>query len=471
MATLDSASPQPAPRWRDLLFGRWAPVAWTLSLGTGMHATAWYILATALPSAVADVGGAHLVSWIVSIYLIASIVSGSASGLLKARLGSRPLLLAATAVFIAGTVLAAGAPTMWLVIVGRVLQGAGEGVIWAVSAMLVKDLFPLAAVPSMYGVLAVVWALAAVIGPLLSGVLTEAVSWRGALLSMVPFAILYAGMVAFILPPVAPSRAGQRFPLGRLLVIGLGVVALSVGGTQARVEAAFAALVLAVLIVAVALRADARSAVPLFPRRLLSTRAAAPLGIWILTLMFCAEAAVSVYGALLVQTLFGASPVVAGYVLAIVAFAWTVTALLTARLSGPSADGAIVAGPLLLVIGLTGLALALDAMSFTGVCVTFAVIGAGFGVAYTFVTQRVLGGAADNESDVTAGALPTLESAGAAFGAALAGLAGNLAGIAALGEIATVRDAAVWVIAIATLLALPAVVGAVALVRLVPARR
>jgi MFS family permease len=466
MSTSADAIAATPPSWSELLLGRLGATAWTLSLGTGMHAIAWYILATALPSTVEDVGGAPLVSWIVSTYLIASIVSGAASGLVKARFGSRPLLLIATALFLAGTLTAAVAPTMEIVILGRTLQGAGEGVIWAVSAMLVKDLFPNATIPAMYGILAVVWSLGAVFGPLLSGVLTEAAGWRGALLGMVPLVLVYAFMVAFVLPPVAPSRASLRFPFGRLLIVAAGVVALLVGGVSTHAGASLAALLLALAIVAGALRLDAAADIRLFPRRLLAPTTVVPLGIWTMTLMFAAEAAVSVYAALLAQLLFGASPMVAGYAMAIVAFAWTASALATARRGTRVADAGIVAGPALLVVGHAGVAMALVASSFAGFCLALALVGTGFGVAYTFVHQRVLAAAETDESDVTAGALPTLEAAGAAFGAGLAGLCGNLLGLGDPGQIDRFRDAAAWVMAGAAVVALPAVAGAIALVRI-----
>ncbi|MBM3584921.1 MAG: MFS transporter [Alphaproteobacteria bacterium] len=460
-----NSSANPPPTWDELLFGRYAAVAWTLCLGTAMHATAWYILATALPSTVADVGGAALVSWVVSIYLVASIVTGSASGLLKSRYGSRPVVVVAATVFLIGTVVAATATSMAMVVAGRALQGFGEGVIWAVTTILVKDLLPNEAVPPMYAILGVVWAAAAVIGPLASGILVEVWSWRGALWSLLPIAVVYIALVQFVVPPVAPSRAELRFPLLRLLLIAAGVVALSVGAAIADPMPSALALAIAVALIAGTLIADGGARTPLFPRDLMRRGAVAPTGIWVLTLMFCAEAGVSVYVALLAQQLFGASPVVAGYILAVVAFAWTSGALAVARARRSVVDILILAGPILLVAGLVGTAVAFAAHALILLIVALVVVGLAFGFAYTFVAQRVLAHARPEESDVTAGALPTLEATGAAFGAALAGLVGNLTGIAALGDPDALRSGAVWVMALGAAIATPAVLGAFVLVR------
>jgi predicted MFS family arabinose efflux permease len=454
------------PTWGELMFGRYAAVAWTLCLGTGMHATAWYILATALPSTVADVGGATIMSWVVSMYLVASIVTGSSAGLLKSRFGARPVLIVGCLVFLAGTILAASASSMPMVVAGRALQGAGEGLIWAVTTMLVKDLLPIEAVPPMYAILGVVWSLAAVLGPLMSGLLVESVGWRGALLSMAPFGLLFLALVLTALPPVPPSRSSLSFPLPRLLLIAAGVVALSIGGVIAAPVPAAVALVVAVAFVAVALVADRRATTALFPRDLTRLRSIPSIGIGSLTVMFLAEASIGVFVALLAQTVFGMTPLVAGYTLAVVAFAWTLSALLVARITGPLAEVFIVAAPVLLVVGMAATAVALGLRDLTVLFVALVVIGVAFGLAYTLVSQRVLGAARPEESDVTAGALPTLEAAGAAFGAAIAGLVGNMAGIAAIDDPAAMASAGAWVMVVSTVLALPAVAGAIALIRL-----
>jgi hypothetical protein len=354
------------------------------------------------------------------------------------------------------------------VVVGRALQGLGEGVIWAVSIMLVRDLFPLNAVPPMYGVLAVVWALSAAFGPLLSGLLTDWISWRGAIWSMAPPAVAFAALVHLVLPPVAASRSTMRFPFGRLLAIGLGVFALSLAAAVAEPASAAVALLFALLVVGLALRADGRAAVSLFPRKLLALGRAAPLGIWILTLMYCAESAVGVYTPLLVQVLFDTPALFAGYCLAVVALAWSGSAILVARVTGPWVEGLIVAGPALLVLGLAMLAIAFAGGGLPAIGIALAAIGLGFGFSYTFLTQRILANVVEGEGDVTAGALPTLEAAGAAFGAALAGLIGNLAGIVEFGSPDAMRGGAGWVMGVSAAISALALCGAVALVRLRP---
>jgi len=272
--------------------------------------------------------------------------------------------------------------------------------------------------------------------------------------------------VMFALPAVAPRRAALSVPFGRLFVIGSGILVLSLGAASAEPGPGAAALVGSLVLIALALWRDRGATTRLFPRDLLALDRIAPLGLWVLALMFCAEASVGVYVPLLAQTVFGTTALVAGLLLAVVAFAWTLSALAVARVQGALVEVLIVSGPVLLLAGYAGLGAAFVLRAPVAVAFSLVVIGCGFGVAYTFLSQRVLANAESDESDVTAGAVPTFEAAGAAWGAALAGLVGNLAGIADLGAPERMAAAAAWVMGASIVLALPALAGALALARL-----
>ncbi|MCW5748274.1 MAG: MFS transporter, partial [Alphaproteobacteria bacterium] len=169
-------------RWRHLLTRRLAPAAATVCLGEGIHALNVFIVSTAMPSVVIELGGVRLIAWASTLYLVAAIVGGAAAGLLKQRLGARLALTASAATFAAGTLSVSFAGSMPSVLVGRTLQGAGDGVSAATCYALVAELFPSRLVPKMFGLLAIIWAVAAFGGPLLAGLLTETVSWRAAFL-------------------------------------------------------------------------------------------------------------------------------------------------------------------------------------------------------------------------------------------------------------------------------------------------
>ncbi|MGL4199373.1 MAG: MFS transporter, partial [Allorhizobium sp.] len=128
--------------WLDLLQPAHLATTLMLSMGVALFAFNGFFVSTVLPSAIAEIGGGHLIAWSVSLYLIGSIVAGVTAAQLKQRFGARRVLIVATLLFIAGTVVAAMATSMEQVLVGRVGQGLGEGVVAAICYALIPALFP-----------------------------------------------------------------------------------------------------------------------------------------------------------------------------------------------------------------------------------------------------------------------------------------------------------------------------------------
>ena len=92
---------------------------------------------------------------------------------LKRRFGTNPALQGAAAAFLAGTLACGLAPNIWLLLAGRVLQGAGEGAISGLIYMLIPEVFPPLLIPAIFGVEAVIWAAGSTMGPILDGFLTR----------------------------------------------------------------------------------------------------------------------------------------------------------------------------------------------------------------------------------------------------------------------------------------------------------
>ena len=86
---------------------------------------------TVLPTTVADIGGARLIAWVSTAFMIASITAGAAGGLIKQQLGTRKTLTICILVFCLGTFITALAPSMPVILAGRTIQGLGEGLIIA----------------------------------------------------------------------------------------------------------------------------------------------------------------------------------------------------------------------------------------------------------------------------------------------------------------------------------------------------
>nr|WP_283949750.1 MFS transporter [Limobrevibacterium gyesilva] len=413
-----------------------APVTLTLCLGEGVYAFNSFLVSTAMPSAVRELGGIHFIGWTATLYLVAAIVTGSAAGFLKQRFGARPLLSAAALVFLAGTVAAGGAPSMAVVLVGRTLQGAGEGAIAAACYALVAELYPQRMVPKAFGLLAVVWALAAFGGPALAGALTEAVSWRAAFLVNIPVIAVFLVLVPRALPATS-SRAGtgppsgKSVPMGRLAGIAGGIMLIAVASVAGPAWLAAALVGLGFLTLAAVFAADRRAPGRLFPGDAFAVRTVVGAGLWVVFLMPLGQATTSVYLPISVQSLWGYTPTAAGALVAVMALSWSGTAVLTANFTEARARRLFIRlGPVLLAAGLAGTAVALPAEWPVLLVPCQVLIGSGFGVGWGFLNQAITEAAQPGEADRAAGLVPTTQSAGYAIGAAIAGCVANLTGYA-----------------------------------------
>ena len=128
--------------WAEIFTPRYATVTLILCLGVALFAFNAFLASTALPTAVQQLGGIALISWALTLYLVFAIMGGAGAALLKARLGARNALLSSAAVFLVGTIVAASASSMVEVLIGRSLQGLGEGIVAAVCFALIPELYP-----------------------------------------------------------------------------------------------------------------------------------------------------------------------------------------------------------------------------------------------------------------------------------------------------------------------------------------
>lgn len=446
-----------------LLFGPPARIMWTISLGVAIQAFGWFLVSTIMPSVVLELGSPHLLSWGTTAFLALSIPGSACAGYLKGRHGAKRVLVAASAIVIAANLLGFAAPNMEIFLLSRALQGLGEGMVLALCYILVSDSLAPPEVSPAFAILAVVWALATLIGPWLAGLLTDIASWRYAFLPMLAMSTGFLWLVArHPSPPRAEARlnGARALPIGRVAIIGLAILAVSFAGVGRDPGRAGLLIAFALLLIWVCFRIDRRSSARLFPAHLLSIGRAAPLGIWILGLMFGAEAAAPLYIAYFVQVGHGTSVFFAGQFAAITAFAWSVAAIFIGRVDARISRSMLILGPVLLTLGLAllvlwhQLPLAVSALALIS-------IGTGFGISYGFFTEHVIGMADPSDRDVTAGAIPTLESICGALGAAISGLLGNAAGFAEAGAADIPASVPVTVFgasALASLLALGAAI-------------
>lgn len=150
------------------------------------------VVATAMPTVVEKLGGIEYYGWVGAVYLLASTVTMPLYGKLADIFGRKPIMLLGLAIFLVGSTGSGLAVTMTQLIVLRAVQGIGAGGVQTVALTIVGDLFSPEERARIQGVFGAVWGIAGMSGPLLGGLIVNALSWRWVFFINLPFGILSA---------------------------------------------------------------------------------------------------------------------------------------------------------------------------------------------------------------------------------------------------------------------------------------
>lgn len=188
---------------------------------------------TAMPTMVAELHGQALYSWPFTAFLAAFVTGTVLSGWLSDTRGPRLPLLGGPVVFGTGMLVAGAAPSMSVLLAGRVLQGLGVGVMIVAAYVLIAMVYPEHHRPAAFGALSAAWVVPALVGPAAAGLITEHASWRWVFLGLAPFVLL--GVVLLVplvrtLPEAAREAAEhgtRRGVITAAVAAGVGLSALT----------------------------------------------------------------------------------------------------------------------------------------------------------------------------------------------------------------------------------------------------
>src|SRR5215217_1937677 len=141
------------------------------------------IVATALPAIAGSLGSVESISWVVVAYLIAATVSAPVCGQLGDALGRRRLLLVSLGLHAAGSAVSCTAVSFGWLIAGRLLQGAAGGGLNTLTMAIIGEAVPPRERGRFQAWIASCFTLAAALGPVAGGWLTESFGWRAVFLA------------------------------------------------------------------------------------------------------------------------------------------------------------------------------------------------------------------------------------------------------------------------------------------------
>lgn len=408
----------------------WAPryLLTTLGMGSLILLPAFESLAvtTVMPAVSRDLGGEALYGLAFGMVFAAGLIGMVLAGSWADRRGPRHPLFAALLVFAAGLLLAGLAQSMPMLVLARAVQGIGGGALSVVIYVLVARIYPSALLPKVFAVFAAAWALPAIVGPFIAGMIAEQFHWRWVFLAvflLLPLVLLLmlpglktqktlsSGPQASSAPPAPWVKRAVWAVLAALAMLVLGAAAEFAGG-------------LAVLIAAVGLLGVVLTVRPLLPAGTLTARRGLPSMVLLRGMFSAAFSGTEVYLVLALVDHYRFSPAAAGLSLTVSALSWGLASQVQARTSSRVPHGlavrigaALVCGAILAAVLATALAWppsALIVIWFFG--------GAGMGFGLPRLSTLTLAEAPQGAQGAVGSALSMADSIGAAASLAIIGV-------------------------------------------------
>ncbi len=221
-------------------FGRTVPYKWLVAvafvLGLFMDILDTTIVNVALPTLSREFGAdTNTIEWVVTGYLLSLALWIPASGWLGDRFGTKRIFIFALFMFTLASGLCGAAWNIQSLIVFRVLQGVGGGMLTPVGTAMLYRAFPPVERPKASSLLAMVTVLAPAIGPILGGLLIEQASWRWIFYVNLPIGLIGLAFAAKYLVEHTEPTAG-RFDLAGFLLSGIGLGSLLFGMAEGPVR-------------------------------------------------------------------------------------------------------------------------------------------------------------------------------------------------------------------------------------------
>ncbi|WP_155906338.1 MULTISPECIES: MFS transporter [unclassified Mycolicibacterium] len=448
--------------WRELLGPKYLGASTVLAGGVALYATNEFLTISLLPSAVSEIGGDRLYAWVTTVYLVASVMAATTVSGMLARFGPRRAYLLGLSVFALGSIGCALAPTMEVMLAGRVVQGAAGGTVAGLGYAVINTALPQALWRKASALVSAMWGVGTLLGPASGGVFAQLGVWRWAFGALAILTVAVMILVPLSLPGRSDTqdRVPMRIPVWSLVILGASALAISIAGIQRSVPLMVALLVGGIALVGVFIVVDRRTAVSVLPQTAYSPGPFKWIYVTLGVLMAATMA--NMYVPLYGQRLAGLVPLTAGFLAVALSVGWTVSEIISASVTAPARVVRIVAvAPLVMAIGWGATALSqADSASPTVVgiwAVAMLVSGVGVGMAWPHLSVWAMGRVDDPaQGTVAAAAINTVQLICGAFGAGLAGIVVNtvdrpdavgaswlfavFAGLAALGCVASVRS-------------------------------
>ncbi len=235
------------------------------------------IVGTAMPKILTELKGIDLYTWVVTVYLLTSTITGPIYGKLSDQFGRKNLLLFGVFLFLLGSALSGLSQDMIQLIIFRGIQGLGAGSIFPIALAVIGDLFTPRERGRYQGLFGAVFGISALIGPALGGYLTDSISWHWVFYVNIPIGAVALFIIWRLLPPLKTAGVTRKIDYLGVTVFTAALVPILIGLTNAQQHDWTDPLVGGLIVLGLALGAvflwiETRAAEPIIPLGLFRNR-------------------------------------------------------------------------------------------------------------------------------------------------------------------------------------------------------
>ncbi|MDC9622866.1 MFS transporter [Xenorhabdus sp. XENO-7] len=338
--------------WSDLLSGRYLAIVAVMASGVLLYAMNLYFTAALMPSIVGDIGGQQYYAWVTTAFVISAIVASLFVSRILEWKGPGLAYVTAFVVFALGAAANAASPTMELLIVGRVVQGLGGGLLAGLGYAVIRAALPERHWARATGIVSAMWGLGTLFGPVLGGIFAELGLWRWSYGVLAVVSLLFGIIARRAFSRMVGSEHRSPVPVASLIPLVLATIAISLSAIVPIGWPTLAAVGIGLVLLWLFVIVERRSQNTILPR-ITYRRGNALKWVYLTVAALSAGVMVENFIPLFGQQLAGLSPLIAGLLGAVLSLAWVIAQLFIVSVKNESGRRrAIRLGPLLLTAGL-----------------------------------------------------------------------------------------------------------------------
>lgn len=397
-----------------------------LLIATFLTAIEGTIVSTAMPKIVDDLGGSHLYTWVISVYLLATVISTPIFGKLADLYGRKLMFTIGTVIFLIGSMLSGLSQSMEQLVLFRLIQGIGAGALTTIPFTIIGDIFEFELRAKIQGWISSVWGIAGIIGPLAGGFIVDTISWHWIFFLNLPFGI-FALILLWTSLKEQLERKKQIIDYAGITTFAICMTsflyALTLLKDYRHVTPSIGALfAIAVVGLILFISIEAKGKEPMLPLQLfkiklvtISNIAGFLLGFVLVTVTF--------YIPLWVQGVTNLNATFSGIAMLPMSVTWPIGAVFSGKwLSRAPFSRAILTGISIIIAGCIGLLFFQTGTTVPWMMFVTAIIGFGFGLSFTAFTVAVQSAVDWKLRGAAMGSHNLMRNLGQAIGIAVSGL-------------------------------------------------